>query len=169
MSLITIKGDTVEQKFKHVERILQRFSRRLHKTIIGLIPASPIFGYCSDSKEDPNVLRAIFPVEGVITHAALKANRCGKDARMIAELTSGDDKVTKSFRLRPRASVQKIDFPVLEGDSLDVRVIDDSEKGSLGVKVGLLYQIGTKDLASTKFLVDQFEALIEGGRDVEED
>jgi len=167
MSLITIKGDTVEKKFTHIERILQRFSRRLHKTVIGLIPASPIFGYCERSTKDPVVLRAIFPADGVITQAAMRAEKCGKNARVRVDVKSGDEEFNKSFPLKTRAVVQEVDFPVKAGDSLEVWVVDisDDEKGSSGVWVGFLYQVGMKDLASTKFLVDQFEALVEGNQD----
>lgn len=163
MGLIEIKGETTEQKFTHIERILQRFSRRLHKTVIGLIPASPIFGYCKNSVEDSNVLRAIFPADGVITQAAMRADKCHKNAMVVAELTSGDEGFSRTFQLKARAAVQEINLPIKAGDSLEVWVEDDSEEGeaSLGVMVGFLYQVGMKDLTSTKFLIDQFEALIE--------
>jgi len=163
MSLITIKGDTVEKKFTHVERILQRFSRRLHKTVIGLIPASPVFGYCKSSVEDPVVLRAIFPADGVITQAAMRAEKCGKSARVRVDVKSGDEEFNKSFPLKAKAVVQEVNFPIKAGDSLEVWVVDisDDEEGSLGVMVGFLYQVGMKNLTSTKFLIDQFESLIE--------
>lgn len=162
MSLITIKGNTADEKFTHVERILQRFSRRLHKTVIGLIPASPIFGYCESSIKDVVVLRAIFPADGIITHTAMRAEKCHKDSLVAVDIVSGDEKLTKTFPLKARAMVQEVDFPVKAGDSLMIKVVDKSEEGSLGVWVGLLYQVGMKDLASTKFLIDQFETLIEG-------
>jgi len=163
MKPIEIKGETVDQKFKHLERILQRFSRRLHKTVIGLIPASPIFGYCKSSVEDAIVLRAIFPADGVITQAAMRAEKCGKNARVRVDMRSGDEMFNKSFPLKARVAVQEVNFPVKAGDSLEVWVVDisDSEEGSEGVWVGFLYQVGMKDLASTKFLIDQFENLIE--------
>jgi len=161
MSLITIKGDTVEKKFTHVERILQRFSRRLHKTVIGLIPASPIFGYCESSIKDATVLRAIFPADGIITHTAMRAEKCNKGSLVTVNVTSGNEELIKTFPLKARAVVQEVNFPVEAGDSLMIEVVDESEEGVFGVWVGLLYQVGMKDLASTKFLIDQFEALTE--------
>lgn len=165
MKPIEIKGDTVDQKFKHLERILQRFSRRLHRTIIGLVPASPIFGYCKSSIDDAIVLRAIFPVDGIITHAAMRAEKCHKNSLVVVDIVSGDEELTKTFPLKKKAMMQKVDFPIKAGDSLVIEVEDESEEGSLGVWVGLLYQVGIKDLASTKFLIDQFEALIEESQD----
>jgi len=170
MSLITIKGDTVEQKFTHIERILQRFSRRLHKTVVGLIPASPIFGYCESSAKDPIILRAIFPADGVITQAAMRAGKCGKNARVRVDVRSGDEEFSKSFPLKTKATVQEANFPVEAGDSLEVWVVDisDDDEGSSGVLVGFLYQVGMKDLTNVKFLIDQFEALIEENQDAGE-
>lgn len=166
MKPIMIRGKTTDQKFKHLERILQRFSRRLHQTVIGLIPASPVFGYCEKSVEDSNVLRAIFPADGVITQAAMRADKCAKGARVYAHLTSDNEGLERTFPLKARATVQEINLPIKAGDSLEVWVEDvEDEEGSFGVMVGFLYQVGMKDLASTKFLIDQFEALIEENQD----
>jgi len=161
MKPIEIKGETTDQKFKHLERILQRFSRRLHRTVVGLIPASPIFGYCESSIKDAIVLRAIFPADGVITHTAMRAEKCHKGSLVVVNIVSSDEELTKTFPLKAKATMQKVDFLVKAGDSLVIEVADESEEGALGVWVGLLYQVGMKDLTSTKFLVDQFEALIE--------
>ena len=163
MKPITIKGKDTNEKFNHVERILQRFSRRLHKTVIGLIPASPIFGYCESSVEDSMVLRAIFPADGVITHAAIRADKCEKGSHVHVNIVSDDEDFTKSFALRPKAIVREVNFSVKAGDSMEIWISDpDSENdGSFGVLVGLLYQVGMKDLASTKLLIDQFDKLID--------
>ena len=168
MSLITIKGETTEQKFKHLERILQRFSRRLHKTVIGLIPASPVFGYCENPDRDSTVLMVIFPADGIITQSAAKADICGKNARIIVDVTSGDETFTKSFPLKSRAVVEKVDFPIKAGDTLTVVVGSPEDEVVEGVWVGLLYQVGMKDLTNTKFLIDQFEALTEENQDASE-
>ena len=159
MKLIKIKGKDANEKFNHVERILQRFSRRLHQTVIGLIPASPIFGYCEDPDKDPHVMRAIFPADGVITHSAARAERSGKNAKIIVDIVSGDEGVTKWFPLRRKAVVEEVNFPIKAGDTLKVLVSRPEDEDVGGVWVGLLYQVGMKDLASTRLLIDQFEAL----------
>ena len=161
MKPIEIKGETTEQKFTHIERILQRFSRRLHKTVIGLIPASPVFGYCENPERDPIVLMVIFPADGIITQSAAKADECGKNARITVDVVSGDETLSRSFPLKPRAVVEEVNFPIKAGDTLTVKVSKPEDENVEGVWVGLLYQVGIKDLASTKFLIDQFEALIE--------
>ena len=58
-------------------------------------------------------------------------------------------------------SSSKVDFPIKAGDTLTVVVGSPEDEVVEGVWVGLLYQVGMKDLTSTKFLIDQFEALIE--------
>jgi len=163
--MITIRGETTEQKFTHIERILQRFSRRLHKTVIGLIPASPVFGYCENPDKDSTVLMVIFPADGIITQSAAKADVCGKNARIIVDITSGDETLIKSFSLKSRAVVEEVNFPVKAGDTLTVVVGSPEDEEVKSVWVGLLYQVGMKNLASTMFLIDQFEALIEENQD----
>lgn len=162
MREVKIKGDTPEQKFEHLEVILRRMFRRLHKTVVGLIPASPIFGYCESPVKDPSILRAIFPADGIITHVALKSDKCSKKAKVFVDVVSGDEEVTKSFLLREKATVDKVDFLVHAGDTLEVWIEDsvEEDKASRGIWIGLLYQVGVKDLVSINLAVDQIEKLI---------
>jgi len=96
----------------------------------------------------------------------MRAESCGKNSRVLAHLISGDEGFERTFSLKTRAVVQEINLPIKAGDSLEVWVEDIGEEGtSFGVMVGFLYQVGMKDLASTKFLIDQFEALIEENQD----
>ena len=41
----TLNG-TVDQKFEDMQTILRRLARRVHKTVIGVMPAIPVMGHC---------------------------------------------------------------------------------------------------------------------------
>ena len=75
MKPLTIKGKDANEKFKHIERILQRFGRRVHRTFVGLVPASPVFGFLANPMENPIVMQAIFPADGIITKGAIYFGR----------------------------------------------------------------------------------------------
>jgi len=124
-----------------------------------------VFGYCENPDKDSTVLMVIFPADGIITQSAAKADVCGKNARIIVDITSGDETLIKSFSLKSRAVVEEVNFPVKAGDTLTVVVGSPEDEEVKSVWVGLLYQVGMKNLASTMFLIDQFEALIEENQD----
>jgi len=61
-----LKGNTPDEKLKHAEIILSRMSRRLHKTVVFVSPASVLSGYVKELPEDGIVLRCLFPCGGVL-------------------------------------------------------------------------------------------------------
>lgn len=59
---INITGKTTEDKFKYVERVLQRMFRRVHKTVIGAMPKIPVFLYAPE------------PINGVLGRYIIPGN-----------------------------------------------------------------------------------------------
>jgi len=165
MRPITIKGDTTEKKFKHLEVILQRMIRRLNKVVVGIIPASPIFGYCEKPVNDSFIMRAIFPADGMITQAVVRADECSKDARIMVDIISGPDEITKSFLVSKKTKVLEVNYPVKAGDSLEAWVEDSNEK-AYGFWLGFLYQVGRKDMLSMNIPIKQIEELLESKEDL---
>jgi len=161
---VELKGDTPEKKFKHLERIIERMSRRLQKTVIGLVPVSPIFGYLDNLSNGCEVARMIFPAEGIITKVASRVSACGKNARIHINILSRDNQEQgATFPLKAKVFVQDIDFPIKAGDALSLWISDEedenSAKGTAGIWIGFLYQVGMRDLAKTKIAIEQFEQL----------
>ena len=65
--MIRIPKDTDnEKKFMYIETILNRFSRRLHKTVIFATPPSIISNFVKEIPEDGIILRCVFPCSGKI-------------------------------------------------------------------------------------------------------
>ena len=65
MKKIRLKGSTTEEKLRHVERILQQYSKRLNKKIIEKRLPFPISFYINQPV-DGNLFKYIFPFKGVI-------------------------------------------------------------------------------------------------------
>ena len=155
---VELKGDTPEKKFKHLERIIQRMSRRLQKTVIGLLPVAPILGHVNDPVNDPCVLSIIFPANGTITHAALRAQNASKGTKLVIELTSGSEVISKTFTLKNVSVVEEVHYEIKAGDILEA-FVETTEEGSGQVWLGILYQIAMKDSVVTPIAVEQFEQL----------
>jgi len=161
MRPLEIKGNTVGEKFKHLERVLQRFSRRLHRTVVGLVPASPIFGFLTSPAQNPFVLRAIFPAEGVITKAALFVGKSSNPVEVLATVRTGNATASEVFTVKKKAVVEELNFPVKAGSTLEVEVLEPFEDVA-DVWIGLLYDVGAGSLTQMKMAIDQLEAIAEG-------
>lgn len=65
MKKIKLKGNNVEEKLNHVERILQQYSKRFNKKIVEKRLPFPISFYIKQPF-DGNLFKYIFPLKGVI-------------------------------------------------------------------------------------------------------
>ena len=166
---IEIKGNTPEKKFKHVEHILQRMGRRLQKTVIGLVPASPVFGFCADPSSNA-VIRAIFPADGLITKVAVFFGKRGKEDPNIdirIERMGELGYESYSMPVSKKGIVAEVNYAIRAGSRVQATVINPTEEVG-DVWVGFLYQVGMQDLAKTKIAIEQFEQLT-GDFDASED
>jgi len=155
-----IKGKTVDEKFKYLEQTLKHFSRRLSKTIIGVVPPMPMFNYVENVGGDGIILRCIFPAPGkIITGCLFVEEYLDKspvkfEARLAGPLTEArQDIVTKKT-----LTILKPDLSVGVGDRLTVTAEPGKERG---VWVGFLYEVGMNLMAQKEFLIDEFVKLIE--------
>lgn len=155
-----IKGDTPEKKFKNLERILQRMQRRLHKTVVGLVPASPVFGYCADPANDA-IIRAIFPADGLITKVAVFFGRRGKanpNIEIRLERMDGTSHESYTVSIPKKGLVAEVNYSIKAGTRVQAIVVDpDEEVGD--VWVGFLYEVGIKDMTKNQIAIEQFEQL----------
>ena len=71
MKKLELRGETPEQKLKHVEKILQHFSRRLGKKVVEKVPAIPISGFKAEATPNDNIIHYLLPFdcELLIAHA----------------------------------------------------------------------------------------------------
>jgi len=84
---ITIKGNTYEDKFAHIETIFKRMARRMNQKVIGIMPPSVIFQYTEKPDDDGVLLRGILPA-GEITKICLAIRKYNtkKAVRFICNL-----------------------------------------------------------------------------------
>ena len=161
MSKVTIKGDTVDQKFHSIERILQSFQRRLSKTLVGMIPPIPVFGGREVIGSDGVVFRVVLPAKGTITKAYLTI----KDYKIAKEVTFNFTLARKAhgsfseFSTRLHYASHDPNIQVEAGDFLTLTV--KPPENVENVWVSFLYEIGLKDLKIEKFLIDELERLLD--------
>jgi len=165
-----VKGRTTEEKFKSINTTLKHFSRRLGKTVVGLVPSAPVFEFVFIPSSDGVVLQRIFPVGGRITKSCVYvANREGKgptvfDVRL--DFAEGMSSALHSFEVGREPLLFDLDTSIHGGDrwTLSVR---EPEK-IRGIWIGFLYEVDYRSLAREEFAIEQFENLLEDNEDASE-
>jgi len=167
---LKIEGKDSNEKFAHLEVILKRFSRRLHKTIIGAVPPSPIFGYVEKPAEDGTIIKCAIPAKGEISRACLVVSNY-VDTKLVTfnvEIANFDiygvspAKSTVSFQTRKNVVIAYINQKVNVGDCLTLSVpIIDIERIS-GIWTTLLYHIDLTEGKIEEVVIDGLDKLIEG-------
>ena len=164
---IEIKGKNSDEKFAHLEVILKRFSRRLHKTIIGAVPPSPIFGYVEKPAEDGTIIKCAIPAKGEISRACLIISKYA-DPKLVTfnvEIANFDiygvspRKAAVSFQTRKNVVVAEINQKVNVGDCLTLST-PDGERIS-GIWTTILYHIDLTEGKVEEIVIDGLDKLIE--------
>ena len=160
--MIKIKGDTPEKKFEHIEIILNRMSRKLHKTVIGVMPPIPVIFQTEEPKEDGEIFTFLTPASGVITDICLLVKEY-KDQTPVEFKASVEGRVQGSFgafRTKKNLTIAKLGLEVHPGDLL--RLTTDAAPGQIhGIWLSFLYQIKTDKSSHMKYVADELLQLLE--------
>lgn len=156
-----IRGDTEQARWEYVDRILSRFSRRLHKTVIGIIPPVPIHGYV-DSSVNP-VLRFMFCASGKISKGLIHVNQMPKDGVDIHAAIENDLGVTtKSYFTKKNRMAIEPGINVFSGDRLIVKVVPhNSEEEVYGIWLSMLWVPLMSDSETKEQLIDSLDEVEE--------
>ena len=161
MKPFNLEGKTVDEKFTFIERVLQRIARRVHRTFVGLIPASPVFGFVADPVAQPTVMQAIFPADGTITKGAMHFGRMkGKAVHIDIRIERGLGSESHTFSIPKKGVVTDLDYKIEAGARMSVSVLDPDE--TIGdVWIGFMYELDMKSMKQLKIPFDFIEKLTE--------
>jgi hypothetical protein len=157
-----LKGETPEQKFKHIEGILNRMSRKLHKTVVGVVPPVPVIFQAAAPKDNGEIFSFIVPATGMITNVCLLIGEF-KDQTPVEFKASVEGRTvgsSASFRTRKNVTVAVVNLEVHPGDLL--KLSTNAEPGQIsGIWLSLLYQIKTDKTSHMKYIAEELFALLE--------
>lgn len=166
MKPFKLEGKNPDEKFKFIERILQRMARRTHRTFVGLVPASPVSGFVADPVTNPIVMQAIFPADGIITKGAIFFGRMkSKQTPIDIRFDIRDESANYAFAVSKKGVVTDFDYKVEAGTRMTVSVLDpDEDTGD--VWIGFMYEIDMKSMKQLRIPFDFIEELAEEALDV---
>ena len=162
---IIIKGRTEEEKFKSIELILNRMSRKLGNKVIGILPISPLFHFCEAPATGGEIAKIVFPASGLITKAAFHVDRRGKKPFKIRIDLLNDSlgvEMSKTVTISHLTEISTLDVRVAEGDRAVITYIPTIEDEVIhGIWFSLLYQIDIKHLNTRTYLLEELDNLLQ--------
>lgn len=161
-----VKGETVQEQIESIDRTLVHFSRRLHKTVVGVIPPDLTFNYVDKPDENGVILRSIFP-EGKLLKGFMFVEEYAerKPVKFIVDIQGLSGGKRKEFLTRKQLQIIDPYLDVNLGDRLTFSCAEPEMVR--GIWVGFLFQIFMKDSIKECIDIAEVEALMEG-KDAEE-
>lgn len=159
---LTIQGRTTDEKFASVEAALRRMSRKMTNKVIGILPVSPVFEFAYAPDPDGIIMRRLFPVSGTVTKAGIAFEEKGKkEVRLTFNV---ENKISlRSFSsthlLKRSAETIKLDFKVLAGDMITVKVEALEGEVVSGIWIGMVFEINIGELNKKSYALEEFERL----------
>lgn len=159
--MIKLKGKTPEEKFRHIEIILNRMSRKLHKTVVGVIPPIPVMLAVDKPAPDGLMFSYLAPAIGRISDICMIVkNYAGKDPVEFEASVSGPTSgaMTK-FVTRKPVTITNVNLPVNPGDLLILKTT--SPDAISEIWLSFLYHIRLNKSEKMSFIAEELLQLVE--------
>ena len=159
--MIKIKEGTPDERFDHVEKILQRMARRLHKSVAVIIPPIPIFFSIEIIPTSGLIFQCLLPVRGTITDVCMYISKFERKeaAKFHAEVRGAITIKGTSIETAKRLTIGKVDIPVNAGDML---IFSTSSPDLIsGVWVSFLYEVGMDVMKKEHIPIDILDGPLE--------
>ena len=170
-----IMGNNVDEKFQSLEKILRRFSMRLQKTVVGILPASPIFEFVYEPEPSGVVIRRMFPAPGLVTHSSIYVGSRMKEegekpSPTIFNITVNRldlSSMSQGFEVSDAPLNQNINLAIQKGDMFTVSVHEPEKVKNIWIS--FLYEVDFRSLGKTEFATEEFLRLMERQEKEEEE
>jgi len=152
-----LKGETVEEQMKSVDTMLSRYSRRLHKTVKGIITPYPISNYIDVPIKDV-ALKYMFPIEGTLLIGHIYIEQMPEEGVDIFMVLGLEDKFkSEQIFTKENFVVMRPNLLIEAGSRLTVSVKPKGGSRVTGIWTALLWEPNVKETVVKKFLIDELD------------
>lgn len=155
-----VRGDTTEERFEFINRMLTRLARKSHKVAVGIIPPIPISSYVEKIPQDEGVFRFIFPVPGKIVGGVIRIDQFPEKEKEIpftVVLRAFGERITRELRVRNGWLKVGLDLPMDAGDTIEI--LNDWFDKVSGVWIGMLFQPEVSSADIKRIMTEEFDKL----------
>jgi len=165
---LTIKGSTIDEKFKSTELILRRMGRRMIDKVVGIMPVSFVFNSIYKPTSEGLIHKTIFPASGFLSKGYISLDSSGP---VVLTLKIVNSKLKKSFLqdyiVKKGDTSIDLKLNIISGDKVSIfafpsKETKEKDKGGEYIKeilFGALYEIDYKNLDGKTFLIDEIDKL----------
>jgi hypothetical protein len=151
-----VLGKTPDEKLDAVERTLQQFSRRLHKTVIGVIPPAPVFGYLNQLGPDGVIFRGLVPVNMILSYAGISMDVPKQEVTINISADGEDEGLFKTFKTKRQLSVVEPKLSIKGGSKVTIA----ADQPLTNVWYGLILDFELNSMAQKQFMIEELERLL---------
>lgn len=166
MRKFCLKGETVEERLNSAEVALKHAFRRLHKTVVGVIPPVPIFTYVQHPLDDGTIMTAVMPAGGRIRKGALAVRTYNhpKAIEFECSVERASGSYSEKFTTKKPVYLVDLGIDILAGDVITVKVDktrtdDDSAWAIEGIWISFLFDMRIEDMAVVNRMIDELERI----------
>lgn len=172
MKTLKLKGNTVEEKLVHIERILGHFQGKLGNKVIGYVPGIPMSAFAQSPLEDGTLVSFVMTANGSVKTGVLVVRQY--NSKTAVEFKVVLERATAKYeeKFLTKKEVHKIDigFDVEIGDIITILVSNPKTDGDKSIVekvwVGLLLEVDYKASGANKFkefLIDELKGIEDEG------
>jgi len=158
-----VKGKTDEERFKSIEQTFKHFSKRLHKTMVGVIPPIPLFGFVDIPDPETGLVMAQgpFPFNGMITRGVLIVEHYeGKESvKFTINMIGLKAQRSVSFDTRKQVIIEQLNLPIELGDRLNL-IVDQPDR-VMAIWASILCVVPMAETQQEKYLIEEVSRVAE--------
>ena len=155
MRKVKIKGNSSDEKFKHVEKMITHLSEnRSGKYIVCSMPPIPVSSYNETVGADGDLLKFMCPMKGSVKNVSFFCDT-NKEKNVIIEwvVYKGKSEAIQELEVKTgKINSVKLKVDIVKGDMITIRLVSDVVLSNIWVSFSLFSDL--KQMESIKLIED---------------
>lgn len=149
----------MEKRITKLELLVKRLLRKSKKKTSIIMTPYPISNAVFSNEEkgvEGNILRYLFPCNGIITKGRITLDKKPKyGLKLSISIASTISGITKDFIISSRTNIENLDLSIQDGDQLEISIHPISETIVNEVWISFLWVPDVKDARIKKYLLEE--------------
>ena len=168
MKTIVLKGENVEEKLAHAEKILNRIIPKLRNVATAVIPPVPVFVSAKKPDENGTIAKVVMPTSGKIIAGAMFVGKYAEKKAVGFSCGVSNDSGASSYKFSTRRTVETmtLDLEVVAGSILSLET--DMPEMIEDIHAAFLIQFPVSASTIETRMIEELEAIQDEGVQLED-